>query len=417
MLLLGTLLFLGNAQAALYEPRFELPDSNIRSAPALNIKQFRVLVFPHFGSYSIPQGREASASTVKITSTQPCDVYPALMDADDNWIKNGEKISSLSEINLSAAQLSKFRREMKLSAEESEAFYYSCPAPFKVHRAEPLKSYEYAGDFVAYVEKRRVHVVNIVDPDTYLKGVIPSEIPAGWHLEVLKAQAVAARTYAWWSVKTARSKPASYDMDDTVSYQAYSGTTNRDPNTDMASDQTLGLIMKFGGEPIKAYFSADAGGYTESAKNYFEAELPYCISKKELYDSSKTTKPTEWEATFTLASLQSKLVGTLLPHGIKISSIKVSEKSASGRAVRLAITTTAKKIYTVTGPDFRYQTKLRSNFFDIDVQGTNYTFKGKGFGHGVGMAQVGAMEHQKQLGWTYDQILNFYYSDVTLERQ
>ncbi|MBS1959412.1 MAG: SpoIID/LytB domain-containing protein [Bdellovibrionales bacterium] len=417
MLLLGVLLFLGNAQAMVYEPVFNLPDARFGTVPFQNIVQFRVLVFPHMGAYSIPQGREASAASVKITSSQPCDVYAALLDADDNWVKSGDKITSLSEISLSSAKLSKFHKEMKLAASDVDTFYYSCPAPFKVNRAKPLTSFEYSGDFVAYVQKGTVQIVNIVDPDTYLKGVIPSEVPSGWPAEVLKAQAIAARTYAWWSVKAARVKPANYDMDDTVSYQAYSGISSRKADTDAASDATAGLIMKFAGKPIKAYFSADAGGYTESAKNYFDTELPYCIAKKEMYNLATLNKPTAWTASFTIATLQSKLVGTLLPHGVKISSIKVSEKSESGRAVKLAVTAATKKVYTVSGPDFRYQTKLRSTLFDIAVTGTTYKFNGRGYGHGVGMAQIGAMEHDKQLGWTYDQILNFYYDDVTIERQ
>lgn len=365
----------------------------------------------------MPQGREQSAAAVVVTVTSngTCDVYAANQDVNGNWVTSGDKLDSLKVIQISAAKLQKLRRTMRLSS-AAQAFYYKCAAPFIVRRPVPLVSYEYSGDFVAYIDQKRVQIVNVVDPDTYLKGVIPAEMPATWPTEVLKVQAVAARTYAWWSVIAARANLANYDMDDTVQYQAYLGNSNRTRATDEASQATAGIIIKYQGQPIKAYFSADSGGYTESAKAVFGAALRYCVAQPELYNVTHTVRPTEWNKSFALDELQ-KALSSILPRGIKIADVTVSERNESGRIQKLTLLGTNGKSYSIPGPQFRYATQIRSTLFELAKNGANYVLSGKGSGHGVGMAQIGAMAYADQFGWTYDKILKFYYPETVLEQQ
>jgi stage II sporulation protein D len=407
MLFLLLSLNLLNSAQALDLPEFSFSPAPLsRSADPLfdrtRVKNFRVQIFPHRGTYTTPQGRESTISSVKITSAAPCVGYQAIRDADQEWTKG-------LATNESASSLT-FRAGAERSA------YYSCSKPFVVNRTAPLTSINYSGDFVVIVTAAKVEVINVIDPDTYIKGVIPTEVEASWPMETLKAQAIAARTYAWWSVlKTRSSDPTNdSDMDDTVSFQAYMGNTKRAVSSDQASDATEGLVMLYNGEVIKAYFSADSGGYTEDAFEVFE-DFPYCKAKPETYDLAGWPA-SSWTKAITRANLKTALAG-VLPTGVGLLDVVVKDgdRTASGRARTVTIFGSNGQTYTMSGADFRYATKVRSNLFSVAVSGDTFTFTGKGYGHGVGMAQIGALQYVKQLGWTYDQILNFYYSDVTIE--
>lgn len=423
--LIFTLFLPASAPAAIYLPEFDggpAPEA-VSSAPMIRTNQFRVLIYPHFGEYAVPQGREpaSAAQSVRVTCQDECGIYAAGLDQDGNWYKSGAPLAWQKEFLLSAARFSELRKARSLTVSDAPVLYYDCRAPFTVHRPAPLKSYEYSGSFVAYVDQKRVQVVNLVDPDTYLKGVIPSEVPSSWAAEVLKVQAVAARTYAWWTVHAARMKPARFDMDDTVNYQAYLGNSSRTPETDAASDATAGLILKHRGQPIKAYFSADSGGHTESAGAAFRTELPYCPAKPEQYDLSRTIRPTEWVKSLTTAALETVLIAGrekmkgVLPRGTKIAELEIHERNGSGRAHKMQVTSAGGRKFVFPATDFRYLTQIRSTLFDLKRAGSEYILTGKGYGHGVGMAQIGALAYHQQLGWKYDQILRFYYPETVLE--
>jgi stage II sporulation protein D len=413
------------SEAALYLPEFENRTSprTQESLTLIHTNQFRVLIYPHLGEYAVPQGREPEIATqsVRVSCKDECGVYTAALDQDGNWYKSGPPLTFQKEFSLSAARFSELRKSHQLTGTEAPVLYYDCRAPFQVHRVAPLKSYEYSGSFVAYIDQKRVHIVNLVDPDTYLKGVIPSEVPSTWASEVLKVQAVAARTYAWWTVQAARTKPARFDMDDTVTYQAYLGNSSRAPETDAASDTTAGLILKYRGQPIKAYFSADSGGHTESAQSVFLTELPYCVAKPEQYDIARALRPTEWTKSFATADLQAILIAGrekmmgLIPRRTKIADLAILERNSSGRVQKLQLTATTGKKFVLLGTDFRYLTQIRSTWFDLKREGSDYVLNGRGYGHGVGMAQIGALAYHQQLGWKFDRILSFYYPGTVLE--
>lgn len=375
---------------------------------------FRVLVFPHLGQYPVPQGKESVVSRVKISSEEVCDQYVAQLNANQEWEKSGNLITSSKTYSLNNPSL---RRQAKNLSTDVEAFYYECSKPFKVWRESTLESYSYEGSFVAVFDRsgknKAIHVVNLIEPEKYLQGVVPTEVGSDWPKEALKAQAVAARTYAWWTVLDGRTQAGSiYDLDDTVQYQAYTGISKRTDATDEAVSETANQTMKYDGKVIKAYFSADSGGKTESAKNRFGQDLPYCQSKTELYDLSKTT--TDWTITLSLNE-----VGTAL--GLKVKSISVAAEdiNESGRVDQLIVLTSNNQKVIVPSLKFRQALKLRSALFQLSSSAVNgvemLQIKGKGYGHGVGMAQIGAREYANQLSWTFDQILKFYYTGITIE--
>lgn len=363
---------------------------------------FRVLVFPHHGNYPIPQGREIEVSKVKITSDEVCNQYQAQLNSKQEWVKTGNLMASEKTFSLTAADLRK----------KGRATYFECSSPFKIHRDAGQEAYSYEGSFVVLADSDdQLKIVNLIDPEKYLEGVVPAEVGKDWPAESLKAQAVAARTYAWWTVLNEKSN-ADYDLDDTVQYQAYSGILNQTAATDTAVSDTAHQVMKYAGKVIKAYFSADSGGKTETAKNVFGEDLPYCVSKEELYDLSKTK--TAWETQFELTEISKKL-----SKKIKMIEVAPVDINPSGRVDLVTITTQNGAKAKVSGTAFRQALKLRSTLFQLEIKQVDgkeiVIISGKGYGHGVGMTQIGARELALQLGWTFDQIVKFYYTGITLE--
>jgi SpoIID/LytB domain protein len=375
---------------------------------------FRVQVFPHWGDLPVPQGRESVVSKVVVTSEGNCSQYLAAQTDQNQWIPQGNPILTSQRFPLSNTRLYRMARYFFHSG---KAFYFKCEKPFRVNREKNLESYTYEGDFVAVfdvTEKGKpVRIINIIDPESYLKGVVPSEVSSSWPMETLKAQAVAARSYAWWQVLKARLNPNSiYDLDDTIGYQAYLGLTRRTIPTDQAVDLTARTVMRYQGKVIKAYFSADSGGVSESAANVFGEDLPYCKSKKEEYDLTKTK--TYWQKTMTLTEISQSLGGS-----VRSMEVLQGDRNESGRVKFLTVYFENGQVDKVPGTRIRRLFKLRSTLFVVrPIQSSeveSFQLEGRGFGHGVGMAQIGAREYASQLGWTFDQILKFYYDGITLE--
>jgi stage II sporulation protein D len=110
-----------------------------------------------------------------------------------------------------------------------------------------------------------LQAVNIVPLESYLRGVVPSEMPASWPLEALKAQAVAARSYAWPKIKTT----GDYDITPTAGAQVYKGVENEHTRTDQAVAGTYGKVLMYNGNVATAYYHSTAGGYTEHTEYAF----------------------------------------------------------------------------------------------------------------------------------------------------
>jgi len=383
----------------------ETPSSSFLKS---EVKKFRVLIFPHTGAYSIPQGVEADPTQVDVASAGNCSSFLAVKNSAQEWIPQGTVLSVANQFHFDLAQFKKTKQG---------PLYFTCSGAFVVQRAAPLKSFEYSGDFVVLPDQTQIDLINVLDAETYLKGVVPSEVENTWPVETLKAQAVAARTFAWWSVLDSRQSDSNFDLDDTVLYQAYLGNYQRIAATDAAVDQTNNILMKYNGQIIKAYFYADSGGYTEDASSVFGIDLPYCQAKPEQYDVLAAASLSDWQMQFTVAELSTLLAAAnLIPATVSVIQINfgAGDLDRSGRVSTLHLLGSDNKKYEVSGPEFRYATKIRSTLFQISTTSSGFVFNGKGFGHGVGMAQVGALEYASQLQWTFDQILKFYYTGVTL---
>jgi stage II sporulation protein D len=148
-----------------------------------------------------------------------------------------------------------------------------------------------------------IGVINIVKIEDYLLSVVPSEVPASWPAEVLKAQAIAARSYV--VANLGKHKVDGYDVKDSVEDQVYRGVTSESDGTNLACAKTLGLVLKQNAQVISAFFHSTSGGSTELAENVWSKPLPYLKSVADYDDASPHFN---WQRNFTVDQLN-KLLG------------------------------------------------------------------------------------------------------------
>jgi stage II sporulation protein D len=250
-----------------------------------------------------------------------------------------------------------------------------------------------------------LNFINMVDLEDYLLSVVPSEMPSAWPVESLKAQAIAARTYALANL--GKHGKDGFDLRDTTDDQVYSGVKAESTNSNRAVAETNGVVMTYGGKPICAYFHSASGGTTESSENVWGKELPYLKAVQDYDDQSPHAS---WSRIFDVGQLEN----TLAPELGQLLSIVVLARTSSQRAHQvLLIGTQGTQI--AAAETIRRQLKLPSTNFNVNPIDGSYAFIGKGFGHGLGLSQWGAKSLAEQ-GYNAAQIVTYYYRNVTLER-
>jgi len=257
----------------------------------------------------------------------------------------------------------------------------------------------------------RITVVNNVNVEDYIKGVLYHEVSHRWPMEALKAQAVAARTYALYSISAA-DKP--YDVTNDIYSQVYGGRDSERYRTDLAVDHTRGQVLTYNNQIIPAYFHATCGGMTEDARELWN--LPDSPPLRGVpCGFCKDSPHFHWKKNFRLRDIQYELN----LHGYKVGSIKdisIIDRDRSERIEHLKITQKNGKELIIKGKDFRDlmgPNVLMSNNYEILMQGYYVDINGRGWGHGVGMCQWGALGMAKQQ-FNYRQILAYYYPQSVL---
>lgn len=374
------------------------PDVSPVSEATGTVGLVRVRVFPHDHAKSnVPQGRDSVVTSVRLKSTGTCRLK-----------RNGrEERTTGLDVTLTTANLS------------TRPAYVECTGGVTVHRAKGRTAYRYAGIIEAsratYKSgKSYVKLINIIDHEEYLKGVVPTEMSATWPMEALKAQAVAARSYSLagfnLQTKSVMERVGEQDMVDTIHDQAYVGLNKSDPRSDEAVEETRGIVLLSGKRVAMAFFSADAGGHTESSEGAWGGKaLSYCRAKKEPFDY-RLNPNSDWTKTITFARLTQYAGG-----GSAVTGLSV-KRNDSGRASRVVYSLSGGKTKSASGTGFASAFGMRSNFITPSVNGKSVVVRGRGFGHGVGMSQWGAKILATHSGWNYRQILEFYYDGTTLLR-
>ncbi len=198
--------------------------------------------------------------------------------------------------------------------------------------------------------------VNVVSMDQYVMGVVPYEMPASWHPEAVKAQAVAARTYATWS-RNQRMR-GHYQICDTTSCQVYGGTDGEDPRSNAAVKETARQILTFDGKPAFTQFSASSGGWTSAGS------VPYLPAQEDPYDGWDGNTVHTWTATVDAGRLErsNPSIGTL--ERIWVTS-RDGNGEWQGRVTELVLDGTKGNV-TISGDSFRWAFGLRSSWFSIE---------------------------------------------------
>ncbi len=254
-------------------------------------------------------------------------------------------------------------------------------------------------------------VLNRVDLEEYVKGVVPAEVSSTWHPEMLKAQAVAARTYALYQQMLSATRE--YDVVATVQDQVYRGKQGIDAGILRAVEETRGLVITYHDAPIYAAFSSTAAGLTEDAMNVWSKDYPYLKGVECPFDLMSPYY--QWKSSFKVDTLEQNLrqqgfsVGT-------ITTMTPLSFSRGGRVATLRILHSGGEL-VLRGEELRKAvgyTIIPSTQFAIESIGRDVVLSGFGAGHAVGMCQWGAKE-LAELGYPFSTILRYYYPGTELQ--
>ncbi len=283
----------------------------------------------------------------------------------------------------------------------------------------------YRGKFGLYKSGDNIFLINFVSIESYLKGVVPREMGrlSSEYYEALKAQAIAARTYAYKHLDYSKL----YDLLPTEAHQVYGSIDDEYELSTRAVDETRGLVLTYNNEVIDARYSSTCGGRTENNEDVWDMHpLPYLRS---VYDGRagdpfcKESPHSNWEVRFgkeEFFGVAKSSIKEIYKKEIKeIRYIKISDFTMSGRVRRIELMTD-KGVFFVERDKIRFLfpyegRSLKSTLFTVQIKGDYVLVKGQGYGHGVGMCQWGAIGMAKK-GYSCFDILRHYYRNVRLEK-
>ena len=267
-----------------------------------------------------------------------------------------------------------------------------------------VKDRKYKDDFEVTAGTDGLLLVNLVDINNYLAGVVESEGGPGRELEYYKVQALMSRTYAL-KYKERHIKEG-FDLCDRVHCQAYHHMLKYTPSIDSAVQQTKGIVMMDEkGELLDSYFHANCGGQTSEPEIVWNKAVPYLNSFKDTF--CIYTKQATWEKRVSQSKWQNFLIykynypytdslyGGLIFTFTQPQRLAFFQNPALGIPLR----------------DLREEFDLKSTYFNCYPEGSEVVIRGRGFGHGVGLCQEGAMKMAKY-GYNYLQIAQYYFPNV-----
>ena len=258
------------------------------------------------------------------------------------------------------------------------------------------------GDVVAVLGKDGLQLVNVIALEDYLVGVLGSEMPTSFPLEALKAQSVAARTYALQKKLEQYGQP--FHLGSGVISQVYGGLQAENPRTRQAVQETAGLVLTYELQPIEAYFHSSCGGRTETGFQALGRDLPYL---KAVSCPCGKLPQSEWTLKIEGKELQT-LSGGKVPAGLQVAG-----RTPTGRATRVQVG--ARNLDAVSFRERVGYQRVKSLQFDVEKGvGSQVVLHGHGFGHGAGLCQWGAKVLAEQ-GRNFREILTHYYPGTELQ--
>ncbi|SHK23959.1 SpoIID/LytB domain-containing protein [Paramaledivibacter caminithermalis] len=327
-----------------------------------------------------------------------------------------------------------------------------------------LDGKRYRGEFIIRRFKDSdMTVINYLSLESYLYGVLPKEMSGDWPMEALKAQAVAARSYAISSIH--KHEEFGFNLCSTTNCQVYGGYDAERPRSNRAVDETFGEVLTYDGKIISPFYHSSSGGYTEDSENVWSIELPYIRAVKD--DFSLGAPNCYWTKSYTAQEIKDILNSAGLVIG-DIKEIHTEGYTEGGRILSLKISDGTREIdlakaktRSIFGPkviksmNFSISTDVDYYVISADMENiirrpmssmiilsadrsektssdkkyrifdgddyitssgvpTKYIFNGTGYGHGLGMSQWGAKK-MAELGYTYEDILKHYYTGIMIE--
>ena len=318
-------------------------------------------------------------------------------------------------IALNAGHLSANGREVRLTAGQ-ELELVVPDARNLASQITTVNGRSYRGAIRLQLRNGGLTIVNRVPVEEYLRGVVPEEMPSDWNKEALKAQAVAARTFALRHRQ--RHSKDGYDRCATTHCQQYSGIGAERTAASQAVDVTRGETLLYNGQPIEALFHTDSGGMTENSEDVWGSRIPYLRAAREVYANTQPWDKNITAADFcTLMAKHGKSLGTLKT--ITLSPLtderNASDRTVSGR-VRMVRLEGTNGTLQVSGNDLRSWLGLRSTMFQMTMRNDVVFITGYGWGHGLGLSQWGAKAFADAKHMSYPDILAHYYAGTVLKK-
>jgi len=261
----------------------------------------------------------------------------------------------------------------------------------------------------------RFLVINFLDLEDYLAGVVKNEMSSKWPMEALKAQTVLARTYALGKIKAPRNEH--YDVFATVEDQVYSGMEGEDEIVWKAVNDTRGEVLFYRGALAEVYYHSCCGGFTEPVEYVWGGSgKPYLGSVK--CDYCQECPYYFWRYPEKGALSAEELATRLGYEGEAVKEVRVMELSPGQRVLRLELTFSSGYKTGISGNDFRVRLGrdvIRSTLFKIEKAENGFIVFGSGSGHGVGLCQWGA-KGMAESGKSYREILGYYFAGTDLKK-
>lgn len=298
-------------------------------------------------------------------------------------------------------------------------------------------------------------VINRLPIEEYLYGVVPKEMSGSWPIEALKAQSVCARNFTYKNMK--KHKAQGFDLCSTVDCQAYGGVAIEHKNSTKAVDETRGKAIYYMDSLAEIYYHANSGGRTEDIENVWSKALPYMRGVKD--DFSLGEKDSNWTVKLTSAQIKASLLQNKIDLG-DILDVKIDQTTQNEHIMKLTVVgTKGQKTFEKEGFRRLFSSQLKSNYYTITKESQNqgqqlitgfslkkgietasaspdiffdetnnnpqnntlpsgtsdtYIFNGHGWGHGVGMSQLGA-KNMASKGYSYIDIIKFYFTNVEVK--
>jgi SpoIID/LytB domain protein len=268
-----------------------------------------------------------------------------------------------------------------------------------------------------FFKNGRYQLVGHMNIEDYLKGVLPHEMPSSWPLEALKAQAVASRSYALWKKK--HQENSHYDLRTSVLDQMFrlnkvGESSSAPPRVEEALRATRGIaLLDKSTKVLKAYFHSDCGGATDGPGNVWGTDS----HQGSIRDVACARRSSGWESQWSKEKIEQKIQSEIvIPGNADLKDLIVRSHLQSERAQWVDLLFSNGYLKRVRGEDIRRilgYDKIKSTLFAVQKANGKFIFKGRGFGHGVGLCQHGARA-MAQAGETYQNILNHYYPTAVL---